>query len=151
VKELWRGRGIVPSQPIAKGDNHFDASLPPLACDPKEARDRLKKAGYKGEEIVIETTVAYVAQDKDGMELWAGTFEVDPTVTPKVWDHRSKDAKKEGKDVLGIYELNSDNLRVACVVGEWKGKEWSGKPRPKAIDPKAADVVLELKRVRPAK
>src|SRR5262245_38476276 len=31
VKELWRGRGIVPSQPIAKGDNHFDPSLPPLA------------------------------------------------------------------------------------------------------------------------
>src|SRR5262245_37195094 len=24
VKELWRGRGIVPSGPIAKGDNHFD-------------------------------------------------------------------------------------------------------------------------------
>ena len=25
MKELWRGRGIVPSGPIAKGDNHFDA------------------------------------------------------------------------------------------------------------------------------
>ncbi|HYB42267.1 MAG TPA: ABC transporter substrate-binding protein, partial [Candidatus Methylomirabilis sp.] len=44
VKELWRGRGIVPSGPIAKGDNHFDSSLPPLAYDPKEARERLKKA-----------------------------------------------------------------------------------------------------------
>jgi hypothetical protein len=58
VKELWRGRGIVPSGPIAKGDNHFDASLPPLAYNPKEARERLKKAGYKNEEIVIETTGA---------------------------------------------------------------------------------------------
>ena len=64
VKELWRGRGIVPSGPIAKGDNHFDASLPPLAYNPKEARERLKKAGYKGEEIVIETTVGYTANDK---------------------------------------------------------------------------------------
>src|SRR5262245_30036585 len=64
VKELWKGRGIVPSQPIAKGDNHFDPTLPPLAYNPKEARERLKKAGYKGEEIIIETTVAYVAQDK---------------------------------------------------------------------------------------
>jgi peptide/nickel transport system substrate-binding protein len=53
VKELWRGRGIVPSGPIAKGDNHFDVSLPPLAYDPKEARERLKKAGYRNEEIVI--------------------------------------------------------------------------------------------------
>ena len=35
VKELWRGRGIVPSGPIAKGDNHFDASLPPLGLRPE--------------------------------------------------------------------------------------------------------------------
>ena len=64
VKELWKGRGIVPSQPIAKGDSFFDPTLPPLAYNPKEARERLKKAGYKGEEIFLETTVAYVAQDK---------------------------------------------------------------------------------------
>jgi peptide/nickel transport system substrate-binding protein len=64
VKELWRGRGIVPSGPIAKGDNHFDASLPPLPYNPKEARERLKKAGYKGEEILIETTSGYTANDK---------------------------------------------------------------------------------------
>jgi peptide/nickel transport system substrate-binding protein len=38
VKELWRGRGIVPSGPIAKGDNHFDTSLPPLAYNPAEAK-----------------------------------------------------------------------------------------------------------------
>src|SRR5437867_1904796 len=56
VKELWRGRGIVPSQPIAKGDNHFDASLKPLAYSPSQARELLKKAGYKNEEIYIETT-----------------------------------------------------------------------------------------------
>ncbi len=64
VKELWRGRGIVPSGPIAKGDNHFDPSLPPLAYNPTEARERLKKAGYKNEEVFIETTVAYVSNDK---------------------------------------------------------------------------------------
>jgi peptide/nickel transport system substrate-binding protein len=64
VKELWRGRGVVPNGPIAKGDNHFDASLPPLAYNPAEAKARLQKAGYKGEEVFIETTVAYVAQDK---------------------------------------------------------------------------------------
>src|SRR6185503_9285320 len=56
VKELWRGRGIVPNGPISKGDTFYDASLPPFAYNPKEARERLKKAGYKGEEIIIETT-----------------------------------------------------------------------------------------------
>src|SRR5881296_1535093 len=49
VKELWRGRGIVPNSMIAKGDNHYDASLPPFRYDPKEARERLKKAGYRSE------------------------------------------------------------------------------------------------------
>src|SRR5207244_5752317 len=62
VKELWKGRGIVPSGPIAKGDNHFDSRLPALAYNPAEAKERLKRAGYKGEEVFIETTVGYVAQ-----------------------------------------------------------------------------------------
>jgi peptide/nickel transport system substrate-binding protein len=64
VKELWRGRGIVPNSQIAKGDNHWDSSLPPLPYNPKEARERLKKSGYKGEEVVIETTSGYTANDK---------------------------------------------------------------------------------------
>src|SRR4029453_7986890 len=64
IKELWRGRGVVPNGPIAKGDNHFDTSQPNLAYDPKEGRERLKKAGYTGEEIVITTTAGYMAGDK---------------------------------------------------------------------------------------
>jgi uncharacterized protein (TIGR03067 family) len=98
--------------------------------------------------LVFRKDGTYTAQDKDGKELWTGTFEIDPTATPKVWDHRSHDAKKTGADVLGIYELDGDKLKVACVVGQWKGKEWNGKPRPKSTDPKAADVVIEMNRVR---
>jgi peptide/nickel transport system substrate-binding protein len=48
VKELWRGRGIVPTSQIAKGDNHYDAALPPLKYDPKEARERLKEVRLQG-------------------------------------------------------------------------------------------------------
>ncbi len=64
VKELWRGQGIVPSGPIAKGDNHFDESLPPLKYDPNLAKQRLKEGGYKGEEIVIETTSGLLSNDQ---------------------------------------------------------------------------------------
>jgi uncharacterized protein (TIGR03067 family) len=98
--------------------------------------------------LVFRTDGTYAAQNKAGKELWAGTFEIDPTASPTVWDHRSHDAKKTGTDVLGIYELDGDKLKVACVVGQWKGKEWTGKPRPAAIDPKTADVTIELKRVK---
>ena len=77
--------------------------------------------------LVFNRGGSYAAQDKDGMELWAGTFEIDPTANPKMWDHRSHDAKKEGKDALGIYDLDGDRLKLACVVGQWIGKEWVGK------------------------
>lgn len=98
--------------------------------------------------LVFHKDGTYTAQDKDGKELWAGTFEIDPTATPPVWDHRSRDAKKTGTDVLGIYELDGDTLRVACVVGLWMDGKWTGKPRPRVIDPKQADVVIELKRLK---
>jgi uncharacterized protein (TIGR03067 family) len=89
----------------------------------------------------------YSVLDKDGKELWAGTYEVVPTTRPKAWDHRPHDAAKAGKDHLGIYELEGDILRLACVGGQWRGNDWIGRPRPKAVDPREADVVLELCRV----
>jgi peptide/nickel transport system substrate-binding protein len=65
VKEMFHSQGIIPSQPIAKGDNHFDESLPPLKYDPNLAKQRLKEAGYKGEEIVIESGQGLIVNDKE--------------------------------------------------------------------------------------
>ena len=101
--------------------------------------------------LVFKKDGTYAAVSKDGKELWAGTFEIDPTAAPKVWDHRSHDSRKEGKDALGIYELDGEMMKVACVVGQWKGKAWAGKDRPKTFDPKQADVVIEMKRAKPSK
>jgi peptide/nickel transport system substrate-binding protein len=104
VKELWRGRGIVPSGPIAKGDNHFDPKLPPLAYNPKEARERLKKAGYKGEEIVIETTVAYVSQDKAMSEAIAGMWkDVGVNVKVEVIEYSVRAQKGREKSFKGLW------------------------------------------------
>jgi peptide/nickel transport system substrate-binding protein len=38
--------------------------LPPLQYDPKEAKDWLKRSGYRNEPIYIETTNGYTANDK---------------------------------------------------------------------------------------
>jgi len=104
VKELWRGRGIVPSGPIAKGDNHFDLSLPPLAYDPKEARERLKKAGYKNEEIVIETTVAYVALDKPMSEAIAAMWrDIGVNVKIEVIEFSVRAQKNREKAFRGLW------------------------------------------------
>src|SRR5262245_29827384 len=69
--------------------------------------------------LVFRKDGTYAALDKDGKELWAGTFDLDPTQIPKVWDHRSNEAKNNGGDALGIYELDGDKLKVGCVVGTW--------------------------------
>jgi uncharacterized protein (TIGR03067 family) len=105
----------------------------------------------KAAKLVFRKNGTYAALDKEGKELWAGTFEIDPSASPKEWDHRAEDGKKTGADVLGIYELNGEALKVACVVGQWKRKEWVGKDRPKTFDPKAADVVIEMKRAKASK
>jgi len=98
--------------------------------------------------LVFRTDMTYAALDPDGKVLWSGTFELDPTTTPKVWDHRSDEAKKKGGDALGIYELNGDKLRLCCVVGTWKDKQWTGKSRPMHFMLPAADAVLDLRRVK---
>jgi len=104
VKELWRGRGIVPSGPIAKGDNHFDPSLPPLAYNPKEARERLKKAGYKGEEIFLETTVAYVSQDKAMSEALASMWkDVGVNVKVEVIEYSVRAQKSRERSFKGVW------------------------------------------------
>src|SRR5438128_3959101 len=104
VKELWRGRGIVPSGPIAKGDNHFDATLAPLAYDPREARERLKKGGYKGEEVVIETTVGYTANDKPMSEAIHGMWrDVGINARVEVVEYSVRAQKNRDKTFKGLW------------------------------------------------
>jgi len=104
VKELWKGRGIVPNGPISKGDTFYDASLPPFAYNPKEARERLKKAGYKGEEIIIETTVAYVALDKPMSEAIAAMWkEVGINVKVEVMEYSVRAQKSRERGFKGLW------------------------------------------------
>src|SRR3989440_11811356 len=104
VKELWRGRGIVPNGPIAKGDNHFDPNLPPLAYNPGAARDLLKKAGYKNEEIWIETTVAYVSNDKQMSEAIQGMWkDVGVNVKLEVIEYSVRAQKNREKSFKGVF------------------------------------------------
>lgn len=101
--------------------------------------------------LVFRKDGTYAALDADDRELWAGTFDLDSTASPKVWDHRSNESKNKGGDALGIYELDGDKLTACCVVGTWKDKHWTGKPRPIEFKLPAADVVLELRRVTTGK
>lgn len=147
---LMTGPGFAPTADESKGDGRratasamqsFSGSWEIVKVSPDGAT--------KGaERLVFKKDGTYAAVGEGGKQLWAGTFEIDPTASPKWWDHRSDDGKKKGTEVLGIYELDAESLKVACVVGQWNGKQWAGKDRPKTFDPKAADVVIELRRAK---
>jgi peptide/nickel transport system substrate-binding protein len=69
VKELWRGQGAVPNSMVIKGDNHYDPTLPPLKYDPNQAKQLLKQANYKGEELTLETPIGFMVMDKEMSEV----------------------------------------------------------------------------------
>jgi peptide/nickel transport system substrate-binding protein len=104
VKELWRGRGILPTGPIAKGDAHFDASLPPLAYDPGKAKELVKQSGYKGEPIYLETTVGLIANDKPMSEAIAAMWkDVGINVVVEVVEFSVRAQKNRERTFKGLW------------------------------------------------
>jgi len=137
VKDLWRERGIVASGPIAKGDNHYDATLPPLRHDPKAARELLKKAGYKNEPIYFETTVGYVALDKIMAEAIAGMWkDVGVNINLEVIEYSIRAQKLREKSLKGVLwsdptsSLRDPDGMVWRLLGPggtfdyWRHPEW---------------------------
>jgi peptide/nickel transport system substrate-binding protein len=104
VKDLWRGRGMVPNGPIAKGDHHYDPSRPPLAYDPARAKARLKEAGYKNEPVIIETTVGYVANDKAMSEAIAAMWkDVGVNAVVEVIEYSVRAQKNRDRSFKGLW------------------------------------------------
>jgi peptide/nickel transport system substrate-binding protein len=76
VKKLWRGRGVVPNDAYPNVDKiGYDKSKPPFEYNPKKAKELLAKAGYKGQEIKLESAVGYLANDKQLTETVAAMLQ----------------------------------------------------------------------------
>jgi peptide/nickel transport system substrate-binding protein len=104
VKDLWRGQGIVPNGPIVKGDNHYDESLPPLKYDPDKARQLLKEANYKGEEIVLEYTDGFMANDKAMSEAVVSMWrQVGLNVKMELLEYSVRMEKLREKSFKGLF------------------------------------------------
>jgi peptide/nickel transport system substrate-binding protein len=104
VKDLWHGRGLVPSGPIPRGDNHHDTSLPPLPYDPGAARDRLRRAGYRGETVHFETTAGMIANDRVMAEAIAEMWEdVGVRVALDVIDTEVRHLKNRQRTFKGLW------------------------------------------------
>lgn len=104
VKELWRGRGVVPNGPIPRGDTLHDASLPPLPYDPGAARARLRRAGYRGEAVHFETTAGMIANDRLMAEAIAEMWEdAGVTVVLDVIDVNVRHRKNRQQTFKGVW------------------------------------------------
>ncbi len=91
----------------------------------------------------------YTTYAEDGAELWSGTFSLDPSASPKVWDHRSY-RMLEGdpsSDILGVYEMDGDVIRVSVTSGRWDGDKWVGLPRATHLESADGYSVIEFRRI----
>jgi ABC-type transport system substrate-binding protein len=70
----------------------------------RQARELLKKAGYKNEEIIIETTVAYVSNDKQMSEAIQGMWkDVGVNVKVEVIEYSVRAQKNREKSFKGVF------------------------------------------------
>lgn len=120
VKEMWRGQGVVPNGPIAKGDNHYDESLPPLKYDPDKAKQLLKEGKYQSEEIALESTSGFLANDKAMSEALVAMWrDVGLNVRMEVIEYSVRMQKMRDKTFKGL--LWSD---PTSTVGDPDGMMW---------------------------
>ena len=104
LKEFWRDRGVVPNGPIPRGDALHDPTLRPLPYDPGAARDRLKRAGYRGEAIHFETTAGMIANDRKMAEAIAEMWEdIGVTVVLDVIDTEVRHRKNLQQSFKGLW------------------------------------------------
>ena len=91
----------------------------------------------------------YTTYGEDGAELWSGTFSLDPSASPKVFDHRSYRLLEEdpGADILGVYEMTHDVIRLSVTSGRWDGETWVGLPRATHVEPAEGYAVIEFHRI----
>jgi uncharacterized protein (TIGR03067 family) len=74
-----------------------------------------------------------------GVTAQAATFQLDPTRSPKWIDMIRVDSAEKGHVVLGIYQLNGDNLQLF-----WTNP---AKGRPTSFTPKSGQMLFILKRI----
>ena len=138
VKKLWRGRGVVPNDAYPNVDKlGYDKAKPPFEYNPTKAKELLAKAGYKGEEIKIESAVGYLANDKQLTETVAAMFQ-DVGINAKVqlleYSVRAQKLRQKSLEGLLLGDptstlLDPDGMfwrlmQPGGLIDYWRHPEW---------------------------
>jgi uncharacterized protein (TIGR03067 family) len=94
---------------------------------------KTRKLTTKGEKYTL----------KVGDETVQGTIEINPTKKPKTMDVKPDSGSNKGKTLLGIYELEGDNLRI-CLAPPGKDR-----PTEFASEAGTAHQLVVYKREKP--
>lgn len=77
---------------------------------------------------------------RDGKVIAKGNIKIDPTKRPKQSEATYTEGELKGKTVLGIYEVDGENMRICFSL---PGKE---RPREFSSKPDSAHVLITYKR-----
>ena len=138
VKKLWRGRGVVPNDAYPNVDKiGYDPKKPPFEYNPKKSKDLLAQAGYKGEEIKIESAIGYLANDKQLTETIAAMLqEVGINAKVQLLEYSVRAQKLRQKALEGLLLgdptstlLDPDGMfwrlmQPGGIIDYWRNPEW---------------------------
>jgi uncharacterized protein (TIGR03067 family) len=95
----------------------------------------LEKDGKKTTAEQLEKTRSIISADgsamvqREGKTIIQGNFKIDPTKKPKQSEATYTLGELKGKTVLGIYEVDGDNMRICYALpGQDRPTEFSSKP-----------------------
>lgn len=95
----------------------------------------LEKDGKKTTAEQLEKTRSIFSADgnamvqREGKTVIKGNVKIDPTKKPKQSEATYTEGELKGKTVLGIYEVDGDNMRICYALpGKDRPTEFSSKP-----------------------
>jgi peptide/nickel transport system substrate-binding protein len=153
VKSLWRGQGTVPNGFIAPGDAYYTVSRKPFEYSVEKARALLQDLGYKGEEIVLEssTTVGNDRQMSEAIaDMWkkAGINARLELIEASVRAEKNRDRSFKGlfwsDPTSTLQDPDGMMYRLLSAGGAqdyWRDPEWDklGEDARFSLDPKVRE------------
>ena len=132
--------------------------LPPFAQPAEQAQKNVQgswtatkaeRDGKAADDVVgnrlVFTGNRFQIQSKNGKQLYAGTFRINPTAKPATIDFEHTEGNVKGKTWKGIYALSGDTLRICDNAPDLE------KDRPAAFETKnkSGYVLITFKRANP--